>query len=452
MNIQTGISPARTAWRYRMASKAFLANLAASGAGLLLTIATVRWASPYLGAERFGVWATFASFAAMLSFLDLGLGNALVNQVAKRSSDGDVSSLRQLVSGGLGWLATIGLLASTTLAALAAHLPWHLILHLQDRFIADEARATAIIFAILFGAHLISSGTLKILVGQQRSHEANLVNFAASLMALALLWKATNERSDISTLMMAAFGPQALLGLLTVPVLWRRKLLRFECTFAGMALERKDLMQLGGAFLVLQLGTVLGWGTDALLVATLNGPGEVASLVIAQRLFQIASRPVYMLNAPLWAAYADAHAQGDREFLRKTLRLSGTLSVVIGGGIALMLLLASPWIVPFWTKGTIDIPTALLVSMGVWTVLELCGSALSTYLNGVGVLREQAIVVVLFCAIALPLKIICTIAAGATGLVVATIVSYIIAVAGLYATVFFERIREPLSDGAIPRS
>ena len=68
--------------RYRMAAWASLVNFASTGLGMLALIITVPMTLPYLGPERFGIWMTVASFAGLLSFMDLGVGNGLINRIA----------------------------------------------------------------------------------------------------------------------------------------------------------------------------------------------------------------------------------------------------------------------------------------------------------------------------------------------------------------------------------
>lgn len=65
----------RAAERYRRASWTMLAHATSSAASMLAMVLSVSWTVPYLGPERFGAWMTIASLAAVLSFLDLGVGN-----------------------------------------------------------------------------------------------------------------------------------------------------------------------------------------------------------------------------------------------------------------------------------------------------------------------------------------------------------------------------------------
>lgn len=434
----------RAAERYRLAAWSAIANLGSRLAGMLLMMLTVYWASPYLGAERFGVWATFASLTAMLSFLDLGVGNALINRVARAVAAEDPIALRRVVTGGIGWLALIGVVVAIAFALVSAVVPWAQFFRLSSAEIGRETRQAALVFSGLFGAQLLASGPMKILAGQQRSYEGHLISMACALLACATLWWATRHGAGIVGLLVAGQGIQSLAGLAVIPLLRRRGQLLFSQLALGMRQERGTLLRTGSLFFLLQIGTMIGWGGDSLLIASFGGASQVAAFAVAQRLFQFASQPIAVMNAPLWAAYADACVHTDRSFLQRTLKRSLTISVGGATGLVTVLLLLAPWLLPHWTQGTIDVPRTLLLLMGVWTVIEVGGSAFAMYLNGAGIVREQVVVVFVFCIVALPLKIISAVHIGAAGLVAATIVAYILTNVGLYTTLFRRRVLAPL--------
>ena len=408
-------------------------------------VLTVRWVAPVLGAERFGVWATFSSLVAMLSFLDLGVGNALINQIAHATANGNSSKITTVVMGGLGWLVTIGIIAALVLAGAGYLLPWRGLFKLSSPSIADEARAAALIFSFLFGLNIISGGLLKVLAGQQRSYESQLITLAGIIVSVPTTWIVARGDTRIGTLLFAGFGLQALVSLLAVLVILRaRGILDFSVIAASMRKQRATVLSSGSLFLILQIGTMVGWGGDALLVASISGASDVASYAIAQRLFLFASQPVGVLNTTLWPAYADAFARADRRFLRDTFRRSFFLSLSIGTTLAVCLFLMGPFVVARWTMNAIPVPTILLGAFALWTSIEVGGTALGMYLNGVGIVRAQVLVVSIFCAIALPAKVWGLRHGGPAGLVLATSVSYVVTVVTLYGTVFRKAITEPI--------
>lgn len=437
----------RAAERYRLAALGTVSTAVSRLAGFAFIALSVHWTAPVLGRERFGIWATFSSLAAMLSFLDLGIGNALVNRVAHATAQQDVRQLSIVVTAGIGWLAVIGIGVTILLAAAGAWIPWSSLFRLSSLAMGSETRSAAIIFSILFGLSIISGGLLKILIGQQRSYEAQLITTIAILFACPAMWWTVQRAPEVGALLLAGVGTQSLVTLILVAgLLHLRHRLDFRRTFSAMLHERKALLTTGLLFLVLQIGTMIGWGADSFLLAGIVGVSDVAAFAVAQRLFLFASQPVSILSGPLWAAYADAHAKGERRFIQKTLLRSFLLSIAVVTGLSVVLLIFGSRIVAYWTENTVAVPWILLLAFAAWTPLEAAGVVLGVYLNGVGIVREQVIVVVCFCVVAVPAKIFAAMHAGAFGLVAATTVVYAITVVGLYGTVFRKRILAPIGS------
>jgi len=435
----------RAAARYRLAALGAISTAVSRLAGVALIVLSVRWTTPVLGPERFGVFATFSSLAVMLSFLDLGVGNALVNRVAHAAAKNDSQELSRVVMGGISWLVVIGLGGTVLLAAAGAWIPWSRLFALSSPAIGSETRTAALMYSGLFGLNVVSGGLLKILHGQQRSHDAQMIATIGALIGCTATWWMVRHAPYVGTLLLASVGTQS--AAVLVLVLWllhRRHRLDIRMAFPSMMHERKALLTTSVLFLMLQIGTMIGWGGDNFLLAGIVGASDVAAFAVAQRLFLFASQPVSILNGSLWAAYADAHARNDRRFIRKTLFSSAVASMVVVSTLSILLLFSGQWLVACWTENAIAMPWVLLAAFALWTPLESAGSVLSVYLNGTGIVREQVIVVTCFCIVALPVKIIAAMHAGALGLVTATTAAYAITVAGLYGTLFRRRILTPI--------
>jgi O-antigen/teichoic acid export membrane protein len=431
----------RIAERYRLAVLGAISTGIARLVGVALIALSVSWAAPALGRERFGVWATFSSFTVMLSFLDLGVGNALVNRVAQASTSEDARLLPTVIMGGIFWLSTIGIAAAIVLAVVGASVPWLDLFRLTSLAIADETRTAALIFSGLFALDILARGLLKIMAAQQRTYEAQMVSSGAAALACPAVWWTAQHSPTIGALLLAGFGTQSFVTIAAIFwILHARSTLNFALAFSGMLHERKALLTSGTFFLFLQIGTMIGWGADSFLLAWIVGASGVAAFAVVQRLFLFASQPVSILNGPLWAAYADAHARGDHRFIREALARSFALSMAISIAVSIVLLLFGKPIVAFWTADSISVPWALLAAFALWTPLESAGSVLSVYLNGSGIVREQLVVVLCFCLIALPVKILAALHSGAVGLVVATTVSYALVAGGMYGGLYRKRI------------
>jgi O-antigen/teichoic acid export membrane protein len=441
----TATTAGRDAERYRLAALTLAASIFARTAGLALMVGSIHLTTHYLGNERFGVWAVFSSLVAMLSFADLGIGNALVNRVAAMRLSHDPNALPRAVSGGIGLLIVVGGAAAMLLWPLAGVVDWGRLLKLSDPIIAEEARSTAIVFALIFGANLVANGLLKALIGQQRGFEAHLITLLAAVLACGTLWLAAEHRADVPTLLGATFGVQTAANLLAALRLTQRGQLRMTGLINAVRTERAPLMGVGALFFALQIGTMVGWGADALILGSVAGASQVAAFAISQRLFQLVTQPLAMLNAPLWAAYADAVAHADSTFLRRTFARSLATSSLLAALLSLVLWLVAPTLLPWWTRGTVAVPPTLIALAAVWAVLEAIGNVLGTYLNGVNIVRQQLAVVVLFCIVGVPLKIAAALHFGAIGLLAATIAAYVLTTLAPYMTIFRTAIFAPMS-------
>lgn len=438
----------RDAERYRRAAWAVVSNVGSRAMSMLLVAMSVHLTVPYLGTTRFGVWATFASMATMLSLLDLGVGNALVNRVAQAAARGDRQLLRRTVSGGAGLLGIIGVVAAGLLSIAAQTVPWERVFKLTDAAAIDEARDAAMVFALCFGINLFSSGLMRILAGQQRLHAANLILGSAAALACVALWLATGRQAGVAWLIAATFGLQSVVALLAGVLLHRDGLWRLLGLGSAMRQEWRHLLSTGSLFMLLQLGTMLGWGSDNLILASLKGASEVALYAVAVRLFQFASQPFAVLNAPLWGAYADAVARHDFSFVRGTLKRSLALSLFGSLAASAALLIVAPVLVPAWTQGSLVTPVSLLLLLAAWTVLDTTGNAFGAYLNGCGIVRQQVWVVAAFCCVVLPIKFWLGNLWGAAGIVSATIIAYLVVVVGTYGLVLRSEVLRPIRRSA----
>ena len=434
----------RASERYRRALWTMVVNLASRVLGLVVIVASVSWTVPYLGAERYGAWMTIASFAAMLSFLDLGVGNALTNRVVHAASTGKPSDLRECVSGGLGLLALISLALAALAMLSAVFLPWASLLKLSSNELSQEVQRTVLVFSALFAAQTFANGIARVFHGLQRGFDAYFAAIAGALCSLALLWIAAKQQADLPTLLLAAMSGPIVGNLVLLIVLWRQAIFsthQWARTTRGQSLH---LFKTGGLFLFLQIGTMVGWGADSLIIANATGAASVAAFAVTQRLMQLVSQPLSIVNAPLWAAYADAHARKESAFIANTFKKSFTLTLLASTAGAIFLFAFGPEIIGYWTKSEIQPSQMLIGVMAAWLVYETCGNALAMLLNGLGIVRQQVWVLCAFVSLVLPAKLLIAPSFGAAGIVLAGLCVYFLTTVLGYGLLFWNDIQRKM--------
>lgn len=440
----TSTEEGRNSERYRLAALSVVANVFSKVVAMVLMVVSVKLTVPYLGAERFGIWMTVLSFAAMLTFLDLGVGNALTNHVAKNAAARTNLALQQAISGGLGFLMVVGLSISVILYLATFFLPWNLVVKTSDPENMREVQDAARVFACFFGLTIFTSGVQKVFLGLQRSFESHFSSAATTLMTIFVLWGAARHQAPVPVLLAITLAGQACAAVPLLMLLIARR--QFSITSLGhvTVLEAPALVRTGGMFLALQIGAMIGWGADSVIISATLGASYVGIYAVVQRLFQVSSVPLAILNQPLWGAYADAHARGDREFIALSLKRSMLMTAGLAALFALLIVIFHADIVAIWTDGKIVVPIAFLVAFAFWALLEAVATCASMYMNGCAIFKPQMAAVIVFCATSIPLKFVLVEHFGLFGVVMSTILAYLISVPLMYALFFSKAVTAPL--------
>lgn len=412
--------------RNRVALLTALANALNKGIGMVLILAAISWTLPYLGETLTGAWLTIISLVTVLAFMDMGLGNAMTNQAARALVAGP-DELKQEISTGLLLIVALAMVVTLLTYLLAAYAPWQLLFKLPQQSSNEDYQHIGLalkVFSGLFGLQILANGLIKTMVGIQKAHLAYSLQAALGLAALLALFGLTQLEFEIAFLLACIMAPPILTGVFIAWSLSRRGAFSIKTGFSCLSSRWKKFMGLGGYFFLLQLFATLGWGADALIVSSTLGVAAVAPFVLCQRLFQFASQPVAILSAPLWPAYADAHATGDQPYIRRLFFRSMLMAAAVGSLLILPIVIFSPALFALLVENEITVPKSLVIVYAVWVMLEIFGTTFAMFLNGMGIVRIQALLAGLYVLTSLPAKFWLVQTWGLEGLVAVSIVLY----------------------------
>lgn len=187
---------------------------------------------------------------------------------------------------------------------------------------------------------------------------------------------------------------------------------------------------------MIQIAVVAGWGMDGIILSSMLGAAQVATFVLVQKLYEVAYQPLAIANAPLWAAYADARARGDRSFIASALAKSLALTLAAALVLALIIIASHQAIFSLWVNSAVPIPYDLVVAAGLWFVLQSTGNAFAMYLNGTGIIRPQVVTSIVFVVLAITFKLALVGTLGTLAIPMATAVAYCLAIVLPYLTIF----------------
>ena len=91
-----------------------------------------------------------------------------------------------------------------------------------------------------------------------------------------------------------------------------------------------------------------------------------------------------------------------------------------------ILLVAGSWLATIWVGTTGDTHLTVRLGLAGWVVVTTLGTGLTMFLNGAGVLRQQALIAVVSTVVMLVLKYWGAVSFGAGGMVIFMLVAYVV--------------------------
>jgi O-antigen/teichoic acid export membrane protein len=418
---------ARESGRMQLAAYAIGTNVFAKLAAFAVLLYSTRVALAHLGTERFGIWVTLSSISTLLSFMDLGISNALVSRVAGLMAAGRNTDAKSQVSRALASLVLLGAMVAAALCIIFWLVPLESWFKGASAAAIDEGRRAAMVFAMLFGLSLPAQAVLKVYAGLQRAWVANVATGLAWCVSGVLVHLAPRLDGTMAYYLLVTFGMQQLAGLLLLQGLRRRRLLSVRTEWGLSMLRGRDEMSRNGRmFFLIQIAVAAVWGSNQLILSSIAGPEVAGEFSVLQRLFMCVQVGLAVLNAPLWAMYADAHAHGEAGFVRRLLVRSMSVSIALALAGVLTLGFAREPLLNYLVQGEMHLTSTAVWLMAGWTVFEASGNAYAMYLNGVGVIRPQVVTGLAYVIASLPAKILAVQWFGLDGLLAAMIASYVL--------------------------
>lgn len=380
----------RSRERYRRVALTGITGGAAKGVALFTSLIAVPLTLNYLGPERYGLWMTISAAVALLGFADLGMGNSLLNAVAKANGNDDQELARTSVSSGFFILSAVAALIIIVIGLFYRFIPWPSVFNTSSEYASREAGPTFIVFAICFALNIPLGVVQRVQMGYQEGFANNIWQIAGSLLGLGGLLIAVQLRAGLPWLVLAIMGAPLMATLLNWFVQFGvvRPWLFPKWQYFEWYTARK-IVETGTVFFWLQLMIIITVAGDNLIIARSLGSSAVAGYAVVQKLFSVTTIfAVFII--PLWPAFGEALTRNDFSWAKRTLDRALLISLGFSGFVVLILLVFGQTIVEVWI-GPIVVPSvALLAGFALWTMLSSYIGVMSTFLNSSYFVRRQA--------------------------------------------------------------
>ena len=414
--------------------------LNASGLSIVsrvITIATAFVSTPlilrYLGEELFGVWMTISSLVAMLAVIDLGVGNSLINAVAKADGSGDREETISAVSAASAALIIIALFFIAISFLLLSSYDWVKIYNLHNLENSAEVGRASITLIVCLAATLPFTLVQKLQYGFQETIQANAWTAFSNLLMLVLIFLAIFYQANLSWLVLIVAGTPALVLMLC----WINQFVRVRPWLRPRLAKVKlksalDLMGMSAVWTWFNLMTFIAMGLDNLIISYLFGAKAVGSYAVMAKIHGVLII-AQIFTLPLWPAFAEAISSGDYVWARRTFYRTLLVCSLIGLFTACLIGFGSFALVRFWV-GPEMIPTiSLAAGFATWAFVLNIFAALAALMSNVHMIRTLTKLTTAAALSALVLKFFLATNFGIEGIVWASSIAYgVVTVPALY--------------------
>ena len=376
--------------RIKNAVSSSLMSAVARMAIVLASFISIPLTSSYLGSERFGIWMVVGSFSALLAFADLGIGNGLINLISNASAREDKNEMRLYVVNAFFVLFASGAVIFLIFLIFSSYFDLASLFHLTQAQAVNEIREVFLLYGFLFSVGIPVNITQKIQIGLQRGYVNGLWNVAASMLSLAAVVLAIHLEASLIGLIFALVGVPLLVNIVYLLkfFIFEKRYLIPKKKYFSIGIVNK-IMSIGLLYFILQLCAALSASSDNVVIASVLGASEVGDYGIALRLFSIISILTGLILQPLWPAYSEALASGDRGWIKRIF-LKSTLIIFLSSGIVSgVLIIFHQTIALFWLDRRLNVSLILVFGFALWSLVDTVNMSIATLLNGNKILIPQ---------------------------------------------------------------
>lgn len=387
--------------------------------GLILVPMTINYVNP----TQYGVWLTLSSIISWFSFFDIGLGNGLKNKLAETNALEQHNKSVAYVSTIYAILTIISASIFIIFVVVNNFINWPKILNTPGDNLNQLALIVFGCFCLQFIVQIINT----VLTAFHAPSKVSLINLIGQVVIVIVIYiLTTNTKGSLLNLVIVLAGVpiliQFLAGLWYYNTDYKIVAPSFKAINFGYM---KDLLRTGSIFFIVQIGALILFQTDNIIITQLFGPEQVTVFNISYKLFSIVTMGFTIILTPFWSAYTDAYVKNDfawmRNSLNKTIRIWFVLSIV-----SIAMFFVSPYLYSLWLHGSVKVPASISLAMAFYTI-GFNWITLNCYLlNGIGRIRVQLYIYIFSIFVNIPLAILLARFFNVAGVTLSNIIIFII--------------------------
>jgi O-antigen/teichoic acid export membrane protein len=377
----------------------------------------------YLGPDTYGVILAMTSVATLFASLDLGIPQGLTGLVAEAHGRDDRASVAVFVAS--AFYLSLAIVVALIVAGFGVTAFGLFAFAGLDNVTREGAPTVLAVIGVclLLGVPLGLAASIRI--GYQESFLSQGWSMLGALVGLLAVFLAVRTKGGVIAVLLASFGIPLAASAANSAFLFLRSRVYLLPRVADIRIQAvRTLLKSGLPFFALQLATAISIWTDEIVIALVFGAATVPGYSIPARIFNLVPLAVGLVVTPLWPAYREAIARGDRQWVAKAFTLSTSLSIVVAGVGAGLLLWFHSFLIYMWVGPAVEEAPGVAWGLAVWAVVVSYSSSLVMFHQGLNRLGTQAAWGLLAGIVALIFKVVGAIEVGLWGVIWARTLAY----------------------------
>ncbi|RYY08300.1 MAG: LPS biosynthesis flippase [Sphingobacteriaceae bacterium] len=376
------------------------------GLSITINIILVPITISYINSNRYGVWLILSSIISWMNLFDVGLGNGLRNKLSQTHAFKQYSRSKVYISSTYAVLLIVSIGIYLLFFLVNQFVNWYAILNVSQASIYN-LNEVILLFVGFFCLQFILQVINVVLTAVHATSKVSLISVISQITALIAIYILTLFTKDSLILLVVALsGIPLLVQLIATFWYFSKQYKHLAPSFQLISFSQaKGLLSVGGYFFLLQIGSLVLFETDNIVITQLFGPNEVTSFNIAYKLFSVLVNVFTIVITPFWSAFTDAYTLNDFQWIEKIFKKM-YLYWIFTIAVAVILVMISPLLYRLWLGNlAINIPILLSIAMVLY-VAGFCWLMIHCYLlNGIGKIRLQLMLYIISTLINIPLAI-----------------------------------------------
>ena len=412
-------------------SKEAVRNIAVSavtkGVSIVISFLLVPLTIDYVNPTQYGIWLTLSSVIGWITYFNLGLGNGFRNKFAEAKAKGDIETARQYLS--TTYFAITCLVLFLLLVSLIANqfINWSHLLKIDSSYSTELSKVFEIVcvfFCLTMIVHIFDS----LLLADQKPGLSSIIHVLGQLVSLIVIFVLTKTTKGSLTVLALSYSSIPCIALLLATVI-AFCFTDYKKYAPSIKLIRPKLigniLNLGIQFFFINVCLILIFQIINLVITRELGPDAVTQYNLAYKYFHIIYMIMVIIITPFWSAFTDAYTQKDYNWMKSTLRKLEVCSIC-SVGLGVFMLLISPFFYKIWVGDSVQVPFLLSVTVLLYMLTQVFGAVYMQLINGIGTIRIQLIIYILFALLSWPLTTYSCRFFGVYGASLVPIVVYIV--------------------------